>query len=208
MNCACCNAPLTVSPPVFSCTICRATPRRRSFHRLFHAGRFTPSRDDAEALCFAEEHSNLLLLARKYRITSVDLHSRPGKRSMEGVDIQNMAQFADRSFDLVSAIGVLDYVPESRAAFASAARVLRPDGLFVLHILPHLLSDGEDAPRLAATKFSTDKWLAYIPRDVPISTFYYQRQWVMRALAEAGLSPEMVTNDDPGGEQTFFLARR
>jgi hypothetical protein len=43
---------------------------------------------------------------------------------------------------------------------------------------------------------------------VPISTFYYERQWVMRALAEAGLSPEMVTNDDPGGEQTFFLARR
>lgn len=208
MICASCNVLLTAEPPLYFCAACHATPRRRSFHALFHAGRFNPSHDAAEALCFAEERTNRTLLESVYRVTSADLYDGRGKASIAGVDIQNLRQFTDGSFDLNTAIGVLDYVPDSRAAFASVARVLRPGGLFVLHILSHLLSDGGEAPTLAATKFSTDTWLPRIPRDVPISTFRYQRQWVMRALGEAGLVPEMVTNDDPGGEQTFFLARR
>ncbi|MBS0469793.1 MAG: class I SAM-dependent methyltransferase [Proteobacteria bacterium] len=195
-------------PPVFLCAACGATPRRRSFHALFHAGRLFPSHGEAKALCIAEERRNMMFLVRHYRITPAGLYGNHGKGTVEGIDIQDLKPFSDASFDLVTAIGVLDYVPDAPAAFASVARVLKPGGLFVLHILSHLLHDGDEPPVLAATKFSTDSWLAHYPRDVPISTFRYRRQWVMRVLTEAGLSTEMVTNDDPGGEQTFFLARR
>lgn len=206
--CMSCNSALAAEPPLFFCASCGATPRRRSFHALFHAGRLAPPHPEATALCIAEEGTNRRLLAKVYRVTIAALYGRHGKGTIEGVDIQTLTPFADASYDLVTAVGVLDYVPDAPAAFASVMRVLKPGGLFVLHVMSHLLGDGDAAPTLAGTNFSTDTWLAHYPRDVPIATFRYQRQWMMRALSEAGLLPEMITNDDPGGPQTFFLARR
>ncbi len=78
----------------------------------------------------------------------------------------------------------------------------------MLHVLPHLLREGDAAPVVASTKFSTDTWLSYIPRDVPVSTYRYGVGWIEQTLKEAGLKVETITRADPAGPQTWFLARR
>ena len=211
--CDACGAALKVGAPLFHCAACGASPRRRSFHRIFREGRLTPRESGAKALCVAEEADNQDLLAGHFAITSTALYGRHGRGrrgrdTVEGVDIRDLAPFADASFDLVTAVGVLDYVGEADQAFASVARVLRPGGLFVLHILPHLMRDGDAPPRLNKTLFSTDDWLSHIPRDVPISTFFHTVGWTAQALRDAGFMPEVIEHDDPSGPQTWFLARR
>lgn len=206
--CAVCGEPLVAAAPRWDCRACGASARRRAFFALFHEGAFTPRRDGATALCMSEEGGNQALLARHYAITSASLFGSYGAGTIEGVDIQTLAPFAGGAFDLVTAIGVLDYVADAASAFASAARVLRPGGLFVLHVLPHLLREGDAAPVVASTKFSTDTWLSYIPRDVPVSTYRYGVGWIEQTLKEAGLKVETITRADPAGPQTWFLARR
>jgi SAM-dependent methyltransferase len=211
--CEVCGAALSVKAPLFHCTGCNAPPRRRSFHRLFREGRMEPRGSDAKALGIAEDSVNLDLLGSRFAITTAALYGRHGrgrlgKSTLEGVDIRDLAPFADATFDLVTAIGVLDYVGEADRAFASVARVLRPGGLFVLHILPQLMLEGDTPPRLNKTLFSTDTWFHYIPRDVPISTFFYTIGWTAQALRDAGFTPDVITHDSPVGPQTWFLARR
>lgn len=206
--CDACGTALLVGPPLFHCATCNASPRRRSFHRIFREGRLAPREAGAKALCIAEERANHELIEPFYAITQAALYGRYRKTGLEGVDIRDLAPFADASFDLVTAVGVLDYVEGADRAFASVARVLRPGGLFVLHILPQLMRDGDAPPRLNKTLFSTDTWLAYIPRDVPISTFFYTVGWTAQALRDAGFVPDVIEHDDPSGRQTWFLARR
>lgn len=162
----------------------------------------------AKALCIAEERANQELIATCYAIMPAALYGRHGKGTVEGVDIRELAPFADASFDLVTAVGVLDYVEGADRAFASVARVLRPGGLFVLHVLPHLMLEGDAPPRWNKTLFSTDTWLGHVPRDVPISTFFYTIGWTAQALRDADLTPEVIEHGDPSGPQTWFLARR
>lgn len=206
--CESCGAALVVEAPLFHCAVCNGSPRRRSFHRLFREGRMGPQEPGAKALCIAEEGTNRRLIAPHFAITSAALYGRHSKGSMEGVDIRDLAPFADASFDLVTAVGVLDYVEGAERAFASVARVLRPGGLFVLHILHHLMLEGDEPPRLNKTLFSTDTWLSHVPRDVPVSTFFYTIGWTAQALNKAGFATEVIRHDDPSGPQTWFLARR
>ena len=165
-----------------------------------------PPRPDATALCMAEERSNQDLVATCFDVTPASLYGRYGKDTVEGVDIRDLAPFADGSFDLVTAVGVLDYVDGAERAFASVARVLRPGGLFVLHVLRHLMLDGDAPPKWNKTLFSTDTWLKHIPRDVPISTFFYTAGWTAQALRDAGFAVEVIRHEDPSGPQTWFLA--
>ncbi len=172
-----------------------------------------PRGPGSKALCIAEEADNLEMLAKHFAVTSAALYGRHGrgrfgKSTLEGVDIRDLKQFADASFDLVTAIGVLDYVEGPERAFSSVARVLRPGGVFVLHILGHLMQDGDAPPRLNRTLFSSDDWLSHVPRDVPISTFFYTAGWTAQALRVAGFAVETIRHDDPAGPQTWFLARR
>lgn len=206
--CDACGGTLSVEAPLFHCAVCNASPRRRGFCRLFREGRIVARKSGAKALCIAEERRNRDLIASCFAVTPAALYGRHGKGTVEGVDIRDLAPFADASFDLVTAIGVLDYVEGAEQAFASVARVLRPGGLFVLHILPHLMRDGDAPPRWNKTLFSTDAWLSHVPRDVPVSTFFYTTGWTAKALRNAGLPPEVITHDDPSGPQIWFLARR
>lgn len=167
-----------------------------------------PQEAGAKALCIAEEKSNRLLIAPHFAVTPAALYGRHGKGTVQGVDIRDLAPFADASFDLVTAVGVLDYVEGAERAFASVARVLRRRGTFVLHVLPHLMLDGDSPPRLNKTMFSSDTWLGHIPRDVPISTFFYTKGWTAQALRDAGFSVEEIEHDDVSGRQPWFLARR
>ena len=207
--CDSCGGALSVEAPLFHCALCNASPRRRSFARIFREGRIAPQQADAKALCIAEERANRDRIATHFAITPAALYGhRHGKGTVEGVDVRDLAPFADASFDLVTAVGVFDYVDGADRAFASVARVLRPGGLFVLHILGHLMHDGDAPPRLNKTLFSSDTWLSHVPRDVPVSTFFYTIGWTTQALCDAGFAPEVVRHDDPVGPQTWFLARR
>jgi SAM-dependent methyltransferase len=206
--CDACGVALSVKAPLFHCANCNASPRRRSFCRIFKEGRLVPRRPDAKALCIAEERANQELVATCFDVTSATLYGSGGTRIMVGVDIRDLAPFSDASFDLVTAVGVLDYVDGAERAFASVARVLRPGGLFVLHVLCHLMLEGDAPPRWNKTLFSTDTWLKHIPRDVPISTFFYTAGWTAEALRVAGFTPEVIAHDDPSGPHTWFLARR
>lgn len=159
-------------------------------------------------MCIAEEKSNRILIAPHFAVTPAALYGRHGKGTVEGVDIRNLAPFADASFDMVTAVGVLDYVEDAGQAFVSVARVLKPGGTFVLHILPHLMLDGDAPPRLNKRMFSTDTWLSHVPRDVPISTFFYTKGWTAQALRDASFAVEEIEYDDISGQQPWFLARR
>ena len=50
---------------------------------------------------------------------------------IEQGDVRNLSRFPDESFDLVSALAILEHIPDPEKAIAEAARVLNPGGLMM-----------------------------------------------------------------------------
>lgn len=204
----CSHSLIGSTPPLWRCPACNAVPRQRHFLWLFKSGKLRPDHEPGDALCVAEDRQNRERLVAHYKITSVALYGRERRAHLNGVDVRDLSAFADDAFDLVTAIGVFDYVDDAASAFISVARVLRPGGLFLLHIMPHLLRNTNAAPTLKGTNPSSDTWFAYLPPGVPISTYYYGMEWIVKALGDVGLSTEVMERREAGSAHHWFLARR
>jgi SAM-dependent methyltransferase len=114
-------------------------------------------------------------------VAGYDLGWITAKAARAGIPILDDAQLdaADRTFDVVTAIEVLEHVAEPGEVLRRIRRLLRPGGLF-------FYTTGNAAPhrdRLAA-------W-GYVRPDIHLS--YYEPQTLERLLREAGFVTE------PGG---------
>lgn len=82
--------------------------------------------------------------------------------------------FRSGSFSAVVALDIFEHIENHEAAFAEAARVLRPGGVLVLSVPAY-------------------RWL-WGPHDVALHHFRrYTRSWVSRSLTQAGLEPVVVS---------------
>lgn len=83
-----------------------------------------------------------------WRVSGIDISASmvelarrrvPSARERLSVGSIDALPFADRSFDRVAAIGVVEYLDDPAAGLAELVRVLRPDGLLVIS-MPNLAS--------------------------------------------------------------------
>ncbi|QMU78214.1 methyltransferase domain-containing protein [Streptacidiphilus sp. PB12-B1b] len=140
----------------------------------------------------ADKSADMLRQAEANRLAS------PVADSVELVhcDIENAPELASESFDaVISTYGVLSFLDDPAAAFATIQRVMRPGaaGFLMSHSLSNALSskilrDGAGAAELAEIQATrTVKWSAHVP-----SLRLYDADELRSLAAGAGLTGERV----------------
>lgn len=202
----------TVFPPDFTagdCPSCRAPARLRSLPEVWNKIEAQPF--DKPLLGFALAGAErAFLAARVPQVVSVSLHGDYGAGHVTGVDIRDLARFADASFSCVFAILLFDYFAEHEAALAEVARVLAPGGVFATAILESRLSDDDAPPSVTKTIESRPGYFDYVPAERPLVSIRVGRRWFAAAMARAGLEAESVTVEDAASSErtTWFIGRR
>ena len=112
------------------CPFCGSVERHRTLVDLLYNGAFGPQLfHQRDILHIAPGRPEKLVLRRMYQPRVTTLNILPGCNIQ--VDIQNMPELADNSFDIVLASEVFRHVKNLDAALKEIARVLRPGGLLL-----------------------------------------------------------------------------
>ena len=181
----------TLNCAQYSCPHCGASDRERLL-ALYMLGMnlLTPA---TRVLEIAPSPTMINFFARSgvnYR--SADLYS---PLAQDKVDITDMYQYADGSFDLVLCSHVLEHVPDDTRAMRELARVLSDNGtLLTLVPLPLGLEKTDEDP---AVTDITERWQRFGQDD---HIRMYAKQDFVARLETSGLSTSQVGIEEFGAE--------
>ncbi len=209
MSCSICGNSLIQTDKNGNCLSCKSGARQRALPSLIE-GVIRPIYKKNQVFL---SHIPLLGVSmqseeRKVLSTVFDtFKSGYGLDSETGVDIRDLSRYADNSFSGVFSCGVFDYFTEHEAALREAFRVMAPGGIFITHILPYQLLDGNQAPVSAATITSRPGYLEYLPKNESYADVRVGRDWFLATMQGIGFDVQAVTvqDDVPGVSSVWFI---
>jgi SAM-dependent methyltransferase len=217
VECPCCGASFArfcrgpAGTPNRRCWRCGSLERHRQLALLFRSRRAL-LRPGMRILHIAPEQAVRRLLPTDCDYVAGDLDPAPGERR---IDVTDMREFADETFDAVICNHVMEHVPDDRAAMREFRRVLRRGGWAILMTPIVIDATVEDATVVdPAERLRQFGQVDHVRR--------YGWDYVDR-LQESGLSVEVVRQDDElsaaeveryrlrrlqGDVEPIFIARR
>lgn len=189
-----------------NCPTCGSPARTRTFPAALDAAVAkagdlgTPRR----VLAFAPSGREVDCLTPYFgKITKASLYGRYGGDALTGVDIRQMPQLADASFEAVTGILLFDYFTEHEAALGEAFRVLSPGGLLLTHIAPYRLTDSVNPPEIKSIIKSRPGYFEYVPDDARMPSVELGRFWLIDAMRRTGFSAYHLSIKDAASEATL-----
>jgi len=112
-----------------------------------------------------------LLKRRGLTVTSCDVEERPARRSIEILNQIEVRYLRDpvqlpyerETFGGVLSVGVLEHVADMKQSMLEVSRVLKPDGIFFVFMLPNRFSWAEF---IADVRHRSAHPIKYTPRDI------------------------------------------
>src|SRR5690349_123834 len=171
------------------------------WHRYHFAAHWAAGREVLDVAC-GEGYGTALLAARgAKRVTGVDLsaqavaHARSTYGSVPHTEFVESSctrmPFADASFDLVVSFETLEHIEAQREFVAEVARVLRPDGVFLL-ACPNKLEYSDKrqfANEFHVKELYREELAALLSARFPALQWYGQRPSFFSVIAPEGAPP-------------------
>lgn len=121
------------------CPVCHSTDRERLVYLFFRDYYFAENKDKHIKLLHIAPESNL----SKYLMMHTNVEYTAGDKRCEGyaypdyvqdVDIMDLHDIADNTYDVLVCNHVLEHVPDDIVAMKELQRVMKPDGIAILQI--------------------------------------------------------------------------
>lgn len=121
------------------CPVCRSTDRERLVYLFFRDYYFVENKDKHIKLLHIAPEFNL----SKYLMAQTNVEYTAGDKRCEGyaypdyvqdVDIMDMHDIADNTYDVLVCNHVLEHVPDDIVAMKELRRVIKPDGIAILQV--------------------------------------------------------------------------
>lgn len=187
----------TFNVDAYSCPACDASDRER-LYALYVEDEFRrhPPRRGLRMVEFAPSPA----LQKKLRsYPFVDYRSADLFRNNvddRGVDITDMRQYADGSFDIFLCSHVLEHIPDDRLAMRELHRILAADGFGIVMVpLVHGVEDTHEDPVITTDQ---QRWKYYGSGD---HLRQYGKQDFLDRLTGAGFAVERLGIDDFGADR-------
>lgn len=192
-----------------NCPSCQASPRFKTFRICFEQRvlpLFSRQKKERSALLISATMRWEQDIVRPHvgTIISTALYGDYGEGTIPA-DLRNLQQFHSHQFDFVHACGVLDFIFEIDDVLDSVFRVLKPNGLFLFHILPHRLVKGSDPPVIKGSKKER-----YYPEGVELPSVVFGKKDLLRRMKMHGFKADKFKINDIFSDQvcTWFLGRK
>lgn len=200
--CPICGDPLETLDDGGYCPTCRAPARARSLPALLERTIVPQVRAagvvDLPLLTFAATGAEKGVLARTFpQLRSVSLFGDYGDDHETGVDVRDLSRYSDASFSGMFGILLFDYFPEHESALRETARVLAPGGVLFMLILTSRVLPGDGPPEVTRRIEPRAGYFDYIPEGGELLNVTVGQDWLLEAIARAGLHPQQVRLRDP-----------
>jgi SAM-dependent methyltransferase len=179
------------------CPRCKSTERQRSFPAFYNAilqPIFEQGGMEDALLLSPGGIERKLVEPRFETVTISSLYNNNYRGHFVQADVRDLAPLDSESFDYVQACNVLEYIPEMDRALASILRVLRPGGMFCLHIINSRFLAG-DAPISVA--YETNPRAHYFPRGMAVPVVRLGLGTLKSMLTSTGFSFRSFDFPDP-----------
>ena len=211
-ECPVCHDPLREVENGQNCRTCSSRARVRSMAPLL-SGYVAPyMRDNPVAklplLAFAMIGTEKNFLSPVFqRFKSVSLFGSYSADHEGGVDIRNLSRYEANSFSGVYGSLLFDYFPEHEQALKECFRVIAPGGIFLTHIAPGRILDGNEPPREQGSIKSHTGYFNYLPEEKSLPDVRVGRDWFLTKLEQAGFKPALIRVHDavPGLVSEWFV---
>ena len=135
-------------------------------------------------------------------LTSASLYGNYRKNHIEGCDVRDLSRFPDNSFSGVVSLLLFDYFVEIDQALAECVRVTAPGGIFITHIAPYRLVDGNAPVTVSHIIKPRADYLEYVPDDANMPSIKLGRKTFIESMRKAGYQTAHYCMDDlASGEQ-------
>lgn len=121
------------------CPVCQSTDRERLVYLFFRDYYFAENKDKHVKLLHIAPESNL----SEYLMKHTNVEYTAGDKRCKGytypdyvqdVDIMNLHDIADNTYDVLVCNHVLEHVPDDIVAMKELRRVIKPDGIAILQV--------------------------------------------------------------------------
>lgn len=163
---------------------------------------------DRSLLAFAMTGAEKKMLAHLFKqFKSASLFGSYSSDHESGVDMRDLSRYADNSFSGVFGCLLFDYFPEHEQALAECFRVTAPGGIFLTHIAPYRIVDGDAAPLLKGAIKSRSGYFEYLPEQTELPDVKVGRDWFLGAMKRVGFTPKLIKVRDvvPGMVSEWFV---
>lgn len=192
-----------------NCPSCQAPPRFKTFRLIFEQSVLPlfsnpPKMRNALLVSATKRWEQDIIRPHVANMTSTALYGEYGADTVAS-DLRDLKEIGSQQFDLVYACGVLDFIYEIDDVLESVARVLKPNGIFLFHILEHRLVSGYAIPKINGSKKEP-----YFPKDVELPSVVFGKKDVVRRLGAHGFKPSMhkIVDVFSGDLCTWFIGKK
>lgn len=159
-------------------------------------------------LGFAMTGPERKILAKLFKnFKSASLFGNYSSEHESGVDMRDLSRYAGNTFCGVFGCLLFDYFPEHERALQECFRVIAPGGVFITHIAPYRLLDGNAEPALKGAIKSRPGYFDYLPDKTELPDVRVGRDWFLDAMNRVGFATTLLKVQDaaPGMVSEWFI---
>lgn len=211
-NCPICEDSLHNVESGQNCVGCGSRARLRSmipivdkYIRVHVAGALE---SELPLLGFAMTGAERKVLARVFKkFKSASLFGSYASDHESGVDMRDLSRYASNSFSGVFGCLLFDYFAEHEVALEQCFNVIAPGGIFLTHIAPYRLMDGNSEPELKGSIKSRAGYFEYLPEKTELADVKVGRDWFIAAMKRVGFEVALLKVQDavPGLISEWFV---
>lgn len=162
----------------------------------------------APLLGFAMTGAERKILASVFNsFKSVSLFGSYSADHETGVDARDLSRYASDSFSAVFGCLLFDYFAEHELALRQCFRVIAPGGVFLTHIAPGRLLEGDAGPVQKGAIKARPGYFEYLPEKTELPDVKVGRKWFADTMRRAGFQPLIIKVEDavPGMASEWFV---
>ena len=196
----------------YKCPKCDSRVRNRTLSRLLNfMGDFFLGKSRKLLLVSSPKKERSIISKYSNNVMHISLQGNFGdEKCVEGMDICDLKNIPNASFDFVLACCVLDYIPDLKKVFAEQSRILKSGGRFIFWIMPFRLN-GVNGCRIKHTNALAHESYAHSGKpETGIPDCEFSVDWIFDQAGLTGLRMYQILmlDDISGLADRWFVAEK